>query len=391
MITRFPRALLFVALGHLTLELCSNFMPVLYPTLIPAMGLSFTQVGTIALVAGTTTSLTQPFFGMASDRWGADKVSALAISWTALAMGLIGFAGNYNMLLILVALGGLGSAAFHPPGAVVAAANSGSKRGTGVSIFSVGGNLGSALSPLWVGTAVLLFGMGGTITILPLALVVSLALLWQLRQARKTAPPGASRERREEGSGFTAGMIFIVLAVMCRSWFQVSLTTYLPIWIAESGGTALGGGRMLAVMLFSIGIGSLVGGALGDRIGNWQVVMTSLFLLSPVYFLFLNGAPAVQNVAIFGIGVLIGSTFPVTIVMAIDAWPGRVGLASGMVMGLGWWPGGLGASFTGMLADQYSLLSSMQTLLFVPLLGATFVLVYALLLRGRQPILAPRV
>ena len=49
------RPLFFVALGHLAVELCSQFLPVLYPVLIATLSLSYTQVGVIAMVAGIGT------------------------------------------------------------------------------------------------------------------------------------------------------------------------------------------------------------------------------------------------------------------------------------------------------------------------------------------------
>jgi FSR family fosmidomycin resistance protein-like MFS transporter len=184
-------------------------------------------------------------------------------------------------------------------------------------------------------------------------------------------------------------MILIVFAVMFRSWFQVSLTTYLPSWIQAGGGSVAAGGRLLSVLLFSVGLGSLVGGAMGDRFGAWQVVAFSLLSLSFTYWLLLNASSAFQPLILVLIGALLGSTYPVTIVMAHDAWPGRIGVASGLVMGLGWWPGGLGASFTGWIADRSTLDAGMQTLFIAPLLGAACVLLYALLLRAKQPLLRP--
>ena len=46
------RSLLLIALGHLFIELCNNFLPVVYPELISTLGLNYSQVGVLALVAG---------------------------------------------------------------------------------------------------------------------------------------------------------------------------------------------------------------------------------------------------------------------------------------------------------------------------------------------------
>lgn len=139
------RFVFLVTLAHLTIELCGNFLPVLYPILINTLGLTYSQIGGIALVAGLSEALLQPVFGYLSDRWGAQRMTVLSIAWMGMLLGLVGFTWNYLSLVVLVGLGVLGSAAFHPAGATLVTARGGSKRGTAISIFSVGGNFGSAL------------------------------------------------------------------------------------------------------------------------------------------------------------------------------------------------------------------------------------------------------
>jgi FSR family fosmidomycin resistance protein-like MFS transporter len=80
-------------------------------------------------------------------------------------------------------------------------------------------------------------------------------------------------------------------------------------------------------------------------------------------------------------GILIGATFPVSIVMAQETWTSGVGIASGLVMGLGWLPGGVGASFTGYVADRLSLGTGLRLLIVPAVLGAGFILFYAIVRR----------
>ncbi len=78
---------------------------------------------------------------------------------------------------------------------------------------------------------------------------------------------------------------------------------------------------------------------------------------------------------------MIGASFPVTIVLAQEAWPQSVGLASAMVMGLGWLPSGLGAFVVGQIADRSSLTAGLTSLVFVPFAGLIALLIYALVQR----------
>jgi MFS transporter, FSR family, fosmidomycin resistance protein len=362
------------------------------------LGLTYTQIGTIALVAGTTMSLSQPFFGYLSDRqwtifgrpWQPQLQVALSVAWIGLAMGLVGLAGSFPLLLLAVGLGGLGSAAFHPPGAAIALASSGARKATGVSIFSVGGNLGAALSPLAMAVAIGWIGLRGTVLLAPMGLLAAIWLYRELRQAdRRHTSHSASRPlSRHSQPRFALGLALIVLIAMARSWYQVSLMTYLPIWIQHQGHTIAVGGQFLFLFLLAVSLGSLTGGALSDRIGHWQVLFLSMALLGPAVWLFIHATGVLPAILVAAMGFLLGSTFPVAIVMAQEAWPGGIGMASGLVMGLGWLPGGIGASFTGYLADHFSLESALQTLVVPPVLGAAFVLLYAVRARSQNAMLA---
>ena len=352
---RIGNALVFIAIGHLVIEFSNNYMPIMYPKLIPAMGLSYAQVGVIVLVSSTVLSLTQPFFGYLSDRWNSVWLVSASIIWIGVMMGMVGFAQSYWVLLILVACGSLGSGAFHPAATIIAAANSGNRRGSGLSVFSVGGNVGSALSPLWMGLALTALGPSATMTILPIAVLYGVVFLVRMR--RDVAPmPARNLDTSEPATkGLMVGLLLLIVAMSFRSWYQVAFMTYLPTWIESSGGTLNQGGRTLATFLFSISVGSVIGGTSGDRYGHLKVLIIALAILPLLHWTYLNGAGAIQLIAIVLSGVAVGCTFPTSIVLVLDAWPNQAGVAAGLLMGLSWWPGGLGTSLTGWVADRYSL------------------------------------
>ncbi|MFQ5856366.1 MAG: MFS transporter [Anaerolineae bacterium] len=385
------RAAFLIAFGHLTIELCGNYLPVVYPILIQTLKLNFTQIGAIALVASAAVTLPQPLLGYLSDRWHADRLVALSVVWIGLAMGLVGFTWNYPSLLLLVALGGLGSAAFHPPGAVIASAGGGgTRKGAAMSIFSVGGNVGAAFSPLLMTAGIAWLGLHGTSILMPIALPIGLFLYFQLGQIARSRTAQSSMQPSSMRNGLALGLVLIVMVVMARSWFQVSLMTYLPAWIESQGRSVAAGGQMLFVLLICVGVGSLAGGTLSDRIGRWQVLALSILLLGPAQWLFVSRLGPLQTLMLGFMGFLIGASFPVSIVMAQEAWPWSAGVASGLVMGLGWLPGGLGAYVTGLIADHFSLAVGLRTLILPPMVGAACSLLYAASQRS-QAQAAPRI
>lgn len=138
MTTYLTRFVFLAALAHFVLELSASFLPIVYPLLITTFALSYSQIGLIAMVVSLFGALTMPLFGYLSDRFGANRMIVFSIAWIGLLMGSIGLAGSYGAIVILVGLGVLGSAAFHPAGAVIAAASAKENRGTAMSFFSVG-------------------------------------------------------------------------------------------------------------------------------------------------------------------------------------------------------------------------------------------------------------
>ena len=402
---------LFAAAGHLGIELVSNFLPIVYPVLVAEAGFSFAQVGTVTLVATLGMTLPQPLLGLVVKRFDAGRLVLLAVAWCGLFYGAVGLVPRFWPLLVVVALGGLGSALFHPAGSVVASVAHSRRRGASMSIFSVGGNAGAALSPLLMAAVIGWQGLRGTLVAVPLALVTA-ALLW-LIPGRGTIPASAGRTRRlgterrpmaEPGTPAAesnatnargelapaagtraagATLALIVLFAMARAWYQVSLTTYLPLWIDSYDGARTGLAQVLFVLVGSLPAGSLLGGALSDRVGRWQVVLAAAALL-----VFANGAllavgPGGAPVAVLlltaAIGCLIGMTYPVAIIMAQEAWPRNLGLAGGLVMGLGWLPGGVGASALGLLADSAGLQRALSTLVVALLVGVAAIAAYAII------------
>jgi FSR family fosmidomycin resistance protein-like MFS transporter len=217
--------------------------------------------------------------------------------------------------------------------------------------------------------------------LIPVALLVSLVLQFQLGQVARPEADRSAAGRSPLRGRALAGLVLIVLAVMFLAWFQISFRTYLPTWIESRGQSLAVAGRMMFVFSIALGVGSLVGGALSDRLGRWQLFALCLVLLGPVEWLFLSASGTLQAVWVGVMGVLIGATFPMSIVLAQDIWPGGVGTASGLVMGLGWVPGGIGASITGLVADRVSLAAGLRLLALPVFLGAACILAYAIVRR----------
>ncbi|MBV9279780.1 MAG: MFS transporter, partial [Chloroflexi bacterium] len=160
----YPRVGL-ISLGHLTNDLYGNLMTSLTPYLILRGAISATLAGFVVLVYLIGSSVLQPIFGLLSDRTGRRYFATLGPIWIGVAASLFGWAGNTALLMLLAALGGVGTAAFHPQAATMVAQLGERSRGWTMSIFSLGGNVGFALGPV-VAAAIAAVGLHWTPIIL---------------------------------------------------------------------------------------------------------------------------------------------------------------------------------------------------------------------------------
>lgn len=375
-----------MSLAHFVLEASFNFLPVTYVLLIPKLGLSYESVGALVFLTAILGSGTQPLFGWLSDRGDPRRIVLVSLIWSGVLMGLVGFMPTYGALAALLGLASLGSAAFHPPAAALSSQTEATNRGRAMSLFSVGGNLGSALSPALVGLALGSVGLAATAVVIPLALLTA----WLLMRRYRATPPPVPRVDAGPGAvpattvGSMVALMAIVTVVGARSYYQMAVMTYLPEWLQANGQSLAMAGAALAVFMIAVSLGSLFGGTLADRFGRLPVIVVSLVMIGVGHWFMMRLSGPSQMVAVALVGAMIGASFPVTIVLAQEAWPQKVGMASAIVMGLGWMPAGLGAWVVGRVADGSTLSAGLATLIIAPIVGLGAAMVYVVT-RGRRP------
>ncbi|MDP9374776.1 MAG: MFS transporter [Chloroflexota bacterium] len=357
------RTLLTLMAGHFTVDLYSGVLPVLYPILRERFALDLAAVGLFATTFTAAASLSQPLFGVAIDRWGSRALAPLAVAWMASFLALLGFMPGYGTVLAVAVLAGLGSGAYHPLGAAnVAAVTDPARINTAMSLYTIGGTSGFALGPL-VGALVFgLFGPGGALLLLPFGLLVAVRLalgLGDIDHRRRAAPGGGAAGRQAIR---WRPLLAVLAVVMLRSWVVLVLIAFIPILYKDLGWSARFYSPLLFTVIIAGSTGTFLGGLLADRIGRRPVIVGSLALLGPAIWLFL----AFPGPGSFALGALAGfladASLPVTLTLAQGLVPGRVGMTSGLILGLGFVTGGVGVSITGALADRIGLAQALATL-----------------------------
>lgn len=362
------KAITALSAGHFATDFSNGALPALLPFLVTRFDLSYTEVGALMLVSALASSIVQPLFGLWSDRRGAVWLLPVGVGLAGVGMALAAASSSYSACLLFVVVSGLGTAAYHPEGSKFAAYVSGEKRASGMSLFSIGGNLGVALGALSTAPALLLFGRPGGLLIAVPSVVVALLLFASIGYLRGFEPERrTTRALAGEDRPGALALLLGVVAVRSVGWF--GLLTFVPLWAVSLGRSESYGNNLLALMLFTGGVGTLAAGPLADRIGRRPVLVGSLIATPILVFGFVAAGGALGAAALALVGVCVVGTFGVTGVMSQEYLPSRIGLASGLVIGFSIGLGGIAALALGAVADAVDLETAMYACAAIPTLA----------------------
>jgi FSR family fosmidomycin resistance protein-like MFS transporter len=357
-----------LASGHLGTDLASGALPALLPFLVHRFDLSYTLAAVVMLASTVSSSVVQPLFGLWSDRRGAIWLLPGGVALAGIGIALAAAAPTYWLVLVLVVLSGLGIAAYHPEGSKFAAYVSGRRRASGMSAFSIGGNLGFALGPVLATPLVLAFGLeGGLLLALP-CLAIAVLIVAETRYLRGFVPPPERVERAEgEDRHGALSLLLAVIGFRSLSWF--GLVTFVPLWEVSLGRSEAYGNHLLAVMLLAGGLGTVLAGPAADRFGRRPVLLASLVATGPLVFVFVAVGGTIGAIALAGVGICVIGTFGVTMVMSQEYLPRHIGVASGLSIGLSIGLGGVAAVALGALADTVDLRAALYVCAAAPVAG----------------------
>ena len=373
--------ILALSFCHLLNDLMQSLVPALYPILKTSYGLSFSQVGLITLAFQCTASMLQPVVGLYTDRRPQPYSLTAGISLTLIGLLLMSRASTYPAILVAAMLIGMGSSIFHPEASRVARMAAGGRYGLAQSLFQVGGNIGSASGPLLAAFVVVPHGQTSIAWFSGAALIAIVVLVqvggWYARNrtarpAPRAAVADATAPRQStlpRGQVIQAVAILVAL-LFSKNVYSASLGSYYTFYLIEKFHLPVQTAQLyLFTFLGGIVLGTLAGGAVGDRVGRIPVMWFSILgalpfaLLLPHVNLFWTGILAVL------IAMIMASAFSAILVYAQELLPGRVGLAAGMFYGFSFGLGGLGAAALGKLADLTSITTVYRLCPFLLLLG----------------------
>lgn len=372
--------LVVLGLTHLLNDLMQSLIPASYPVLKEAYALDFVQIGLITMTFQIAGALLQPVIGMVTDRHPAPYSPVVGMMFTLSGLVSLGFATNYPVILVSVALIGIGSSIFHPEATRMARYAAGGRQGLAQGIFQVGGQAGGALGPIFAALIIVPWGQPSLAWFAVAALLAMALLTWiGSKQSAISAEFLAAREGRRNASAAVpghaprtigVGLVVLTLLMFTKNAYGESFRSFYTFYLIERFGLSISASQlMLFIFLFAAAVGVLIGGIVGDRIGRYRIIWISvlgplpLTLMLPYADLFWTGVLTVM------INLVMASAFASILIYAMELLPNRIGLIGGLFYGLNFALGGIAAALLGVLADSYGVEVVYRICSFLPLAG----------------------
>jgi FSR family fosmidomycin resistance protein-like MFS transporter len=370
-----------ISLAHMLNDLYSNYLPQLLPFLVVLhQGFTATRAAILVSAFSITSSFAQPFFGYFMDRQSKHWLLYVGTLWMAVMLSLTGIVENYWTIVLLAALAGLGTAAFHPQASTMVNVLSGDYKAVLLSAFVGFGNIGFALGPLLLVPLFQAYGLKATlVTVIPGIIVAFLLYFYSPRNALSngTSPDLAAVWVSVKAARRELSAIISVIAI--RSLSYTGMLTMLPLYFHSQNISNIAASRLLTLMLFTGAVGGLMGGFISDYYGRKRLIVGSLVLSTPLFFAFFYTEGIVSIIFLALAGATLLSSFSVTVIATQEAIPDNKALAAGLSMGLAGGIGGLAVISIGWIADIWGLSSAVFVIFLLPVVAG----LVALLMKSR--------
>ncbi len=357
----------FIMGGHLADDLCQGALPAILSFMYLEGKLdSYADVAFLIMATTMVNAIAQPLTGLMADRKPRPYFMCLGMLLAAFGIMFIGFVDNFALLFALVALNGVGVATFHPAAGKLANIFAKEHLGKGMSIFSVGGNIGYALGPLYFTAGYLLFGLHATLLICLPALIMTYFFVRKNKlyvERSQLALQQAKAQRDTQGlKEDYRGTAILLLLVFARSAAMFSLTAFLPLYFVDVLHKPEEGAALTNSAIAICGAAAtLIGGSFSDKFGFTQLVRLTSWLSVPFAVIFV-----LTDIAPLALGALMLASFAYYMAMSPIVIIGQrflclhLGMATGLTVGLGISFGGIIAPVLGAVGDAHGLTATMQ-------------------------------
>jgi FSR family fosmidomycin resistance protein-like MFS transporter len=364
-----------LTLIHFIGDFYSSFINPLLPVFVEKFSLTLAQVGLIVGINRFLAFIVQPSVGYLADRY---RTRFFVLGGPLLAIvfiPLVGIAPCFLALLLVISIGSIGSAMFHPSVAGMISAYSGRNLGFSMSIFNVGGTFAFGVGPLFITYLVGSYGL----KISPFTMIFGLAVMILLLkivpspQGEGLKDLGFIHSIKEVLGEVWKSIILLWVVMVLRAFVGVSFRSFIPVLYAQEGYSLIAVGAVVSIFTVAGAMSGLLAGHLSDRIGYKPIFYYAHGLATPSLFLLLYLPGNWVYVSAFLAGTFSMATMPLGVAMAQELAPRGKSMVSSLMMGFAFGFGGMMAPLTGKLADILSIREVLYLLAIIPLLTVVLI------------------
>ncbi len=363
-------------MAHLCDDLNQGGLIAVMPFLILHGGYSYAQATALVLASNAASAIIQPFFGWLGDRKPRPWFMALGIFFAGLGMAGIGVLPNYPLILLSAMVSGIGVAMFHPEGGRLGNLTAGQQKGTGMSIFAVGGKLGFTFGPLVATAAISIWGLSGTLIFIIPASLCALVLLSQnhifLSYGLTEKTVGSEQDTPDNWKGFS----FVMGAISCRSIMYYALLSFIPLFLVYNlGQKEAFASSIISLFALVCAAGTVMSGWAGQKLGAKKLIVVSYAIVAVEVLVFtFNGSLVIALILMMLLAVCVDISYPSAVALGQSFVPHHLGMASGLSFGVMVCIGGLMTPVFGLIGDYFGLQIVMICVAGIAILGIAIAL-----------------
>jgi MFS family permease len=280
------QVLALIGSGHAVSHFYALALPPLFPILREQLDVSYAALGLLVTLFNVSTGAAQIPAGFLVDRFGARRLLLLGLAIMGAAMTGVGFAPSYWLMLVLVAVVGVGNSVFHPADyAILSASVDRTWVGRAFGIHTFTGFIGFMLAPASMIALTALLGWRAAISVAGLLAFVVLGamLTWghllrdETRKpdagSRKAAPPSSARSLL-----LTAPILLLFGFYLLNAMFTSGVQSFAVTALNGLHGVDLAFANVvLTAFLIAASAGVLLGGMVADHTDRYVLVTVGAF------------------------------------------------------------------------------------------------------------------
>ena len=312
------QTILLIGVAHASSHFFQLVLPSLYVSLGNEFGYDFVRLGFLVSTFYAVSGMGQASSGFLVDRIGARPVLWFGLSCFIVSGVMIGSANGYTMLVAAAALGGVGNSIFHPVDySLINRRISAPRLGHAFSTHGLTGNLGWALTPVFMTTLILLanwrvaaFGAAALVAVVLVLTIIGRRLLSDdipadMREPVVTPAATSTPSQGSPAVPLAAGPKLMILLRSPALWCAFLFFAFTSLALAAVQNysipllrdlyslSAVTSSSALSGYMLASAVGMLAGGFLVARAHTEQIVLVALILAGcTLVWLSLGGVPA---------------------------------------------------------------------------------------------------